>query len=835
MKRNKIAPIKNFAILILLLASSFLAFSQGLRFVGLEQDIEKRTSFDVFNGKSKIFKGELCMDFQVYMYPERDGRFGYLFRIIEDGSEKRIWNLSYNAEVNSDKVVMRFSEEGDRSLIIAEIGREDFPELKWVNISLDIKFKDNVVKLTIDGKEFEGAFSGDKSMLKADIIFGVNDYIIDVPSFALRNLSINDNSWSVSFPFNESKGENVHNSSRKVVGHVTNPQWMVRESLQWSHICSLSLDSHAGYGYDENAHRFYYFDKDSVYFFSAAENIVEKHACLNECPMNIGSGDNFLKEGKIVAYEPCGHFHSKRTSIATLDLETLQWEAITYNGIGKQAFHHTGFFNPVDSSYCMFGGYGNMMYNGEFFSISRNEPTWQRRWENCTDLHPRYFVASGTSGEKAYFFGGMGNSSGEQVVGRKYFYDFHCLDMRTGQMDLLWTLPQPEDNYVPVPKMVIDGEYAYVLCYPEYKSDSELSLHRMRLSDGDDTVLGSTVYICSDRLLTNAMLYLDQDMEKLYAVTQISKDDVSSKLDIYQINWPVMFDNDTYEDLRKGRVIRSSTVLLILLASVLIGHVFLYGRRRRKLEKSYVQAIARKEKKKLAPEDLIPNTIRLFGEFQVIDANGNNISNQINGQQRDILLLIAKYSTKEGISSERLSKIIWPDKEEDKVKNSRGVAINKLRASLSGVDGLSIVYENGSYKLVLDDITKCDFFEFYALTHENEPNIERILSITSRGKFISFSENEIFDTWKSSVEDKTVSILHEEARKRTLEKDWGTVMEIVDVLFSIDPLDEQALHFAIHCLKTLRHTEEARIRYADFKTEYRAVNGEEYNVPFIRL
>lgn len=447
---------------------------------------------------------------------------------------------------------------------------------------------------------------------------------------------------------------------------------------------------------------------------------------------------------------------------------------------------------------------------------------------------PRYFVSSGTDGENAYFFGGMGNSSGEQVVGRRYFYDFHRLDMRSGEMELLWTMPQPGENYVPIRSMVIEGGYAYVLCYPEYKSDSELTLHRMRLSDGEDTVLEDNVYICSDRLLTNAMLYIDKDLEKLFAVTQISRDDVSSKLDIYQINWPVVFDNQTYEDIRKGRMIRMCAVLLLLLLIAAVAAALLYRYRVGKLNDTYIKTIARREKNHAA-EQLIPNTIRLFGQFEIIDAAGHNISNLINGQQRDILLLIVKYSNRGGISSERLSKIIWPDKEEDKVKNSRGVAINKLRSSLSGVTGLSILYENGSYRLVTDDDLQCDYFEFYRLAHDGKPDLERILRVVSRGKFLGFTDNEIFDSWKSSVEDKTISLLHEEAQTRTEVKDWATVMEIVDALFLFDPLDEQALHFAIRCLKTLRHSEEARIRYADFANEYRVMNGEEYPVPFNRI
>ena len=124
--------IRRALAIISILASGLPASSQGLRFAGLEQDIEKRTSFDVFNGHSKVFRDEINLDFQVYMYPEINGRFGYFLRIIEDGAGKSVWNLSYSAEGHSGPVVMRFNEEGNESLIIARCERDEFPELKWM-------------------------------------------------------------------------------------------------------------------------------------------------------------------------------------------------------------------------------------------------------------------------------------------------------------------------------------------------------------------------------------------------------------------------------------------------------------------------------------------------------------------------------------------------------------------------------------------------------------------------------------------------------------------------------------------------------------------------------
>lgn len=808
------------------------ASAQGLKFSGLEQTIERRTSMDIFNGKSVRFDDFMDLGFQVYMFPEDNGRFGYFLRAKEAEEDGRIWNLSYDASLGKDNITIRLNEEGRLSIIKAEIPRKEMAELKWHNIRLHLDFKADKATLTVNGTSFEGDFTTRHNHIKADIIFGVCDYIIDVPSFAMRNLEISSSNMSCSFPFTESEGNTVHDSNGKATGRVTNPTWMIKDSSQWQKIKSLSLPSNAGSGYDETGHRFYYFDKDNILFYNLTQNKVETRQYANACPQDIGAGDNFTHGGKIILYEPSGHLTSKRNATAILQMDSLVWRPISNHGTGKQMFHHTGFINPGDSTYCIFGGYGNMMYNGDFYALERQTGRWTTRWEQSNIICPRYFVSSGVDGKYAYFFGGMGNESGEQVVGRKYFYDFHRLDLENGTFEKLWTLPTPENNYVPVQSMVIDGDYAYTLCYPEYLSDSYLTLHRFRISDGEDTVLGETIPICSDKLFTHARLYLDRELEMMFAITQTFTDDVSSTLDIYKINWPVIFESTSFEDIRKEKQIRFGIwAIILMLAGVSLAVVFVIHRRR-KIEESFMKVQNLRERKKMHADTKTGNSIKLFGQFEIIDNRGNDISNLINGQQRDIFLLIAKYSGNGGISSERLSKIIWPDKEDDKVKNSRGVAINKLRNSLSGVEGLRLVFHDGLYALEISAPASCDLFRFEKLTSENDPELDSLLDIAFRGKFLAFSDNPIFDTWKSKIDDKLSGILLGSIELCAKRKDYVSVVEISDVLLSIDPLDETALKYYIWAMKAMRHNEDALVRYSKFSTEYRNIHQEEFPLAF---
>ena len=83
-----------------------------------------------------------------------------------------------------------------------------------------------------------------------------------------------------------------------------------------------------------------------------------------------------------------------------------------------------------------------------------------------------------------YIYGGMGNESGEQIVGRQYFYDLHKVDLNNNTVSKLWEIPWNRENIVPVREMVIqDDSYFYTLCYPEHCSNTYLKLYRFAFKE----------------------------------------------------------------------------------------------------------------------------------------------------------------------------------------------------------------------------------------------------------------------------------------------------------------------------------------------------------------
>ena len=74
-----------------------------------------------------------------------------------------------------------------------------------------------------------------------------------------------------------------------------------------------------------------------------------------------------------------------------------------------------------------FGGFGDIYYSKELYVYNYNKNRLDSVVLKGDRIEPRYFSSMGyrKDDNSLYIYGGMGNESGEQIVGRQYFYDLH--------------------------------------------------------------------------------------------------------------------------------------------------------------------------------------------------------------------------------------------------------------------------------------------------------------------------------------------------------------------------------------------------------------------------
>lgn len=746
----------------------------GLKFHGSEQPINQRTSYNVFGDHTVEFSDGFNIEFDLSLYPTTE--IGYIIR-IKNKESNTIYNLFYDGQ--GDNFAFRFNEEGKNNLIVANMNKEELLNMHWFRMKISFNLKGDSINLTIHNRTFSTKAQALPDTYAPVILFGKSDHIIDVPSFAIKDLSIG-NTRKYFFALNESLGNVVHDVNGKAFGEVSNPEWQVNDAYHWRYKTSFQSRSVAGANYNPERKEIYYFNRDSLLIYNVRSGGKDIKVFKEKCPVSLTLGTNFIDaaHNRLYSYEayyaPPNDNYSGPT-VASLDLDTYQWTAENFEQLTSPLHHHGSYFNPSAGQYTLFGGFGKMSYSKEFFSYDLNKKDWSTQEGFTGDvISPRYFCSVGylEKTNSVYVFGGMGNESGEQAVGRKYYYDLYKIDLNTKHISKLWEIPWEQDNVVPVRGMVVlDDSSFYTLCYPEHFSESHLKLYQFSLKDGSYEIMGDSIPIYSDKITTNANLYYDSGLNSLYAVIQEFEDDISSDLKIYSLSFPPI----TAKELASYSKDKSDNTLaiIILSSSLAIGIAYVLYRKlksRHKYAEEDVPGVYTTdnttEKTDTNPgkteTPAKPNSIYLFGDFTVRDKKNRDITYMFSAQLKQIFCLILQYSaTEDGIASQRLSAILWPDKPADKVKNSRGVTINHLRKVLSELNGIELIYDKGYFKIAQTGEFYCDYTRCIQIisSHEVEKHRDELAEILSRGKFLQLSDHPLYQSFKEEMEKKLKPVL----------------------------------------------------------------------------
>lgn len=830
---------KSYCCLLLLLSVIPLhAQVGGLKFNGSERPIDQRTSYNVFGDKTIEFSDRFDIDFNISLYPTTE--FGYILR-IKNNDSNQIYNLHYDGQGND--LVFRLNEEGRSNLLSAHMDREELLNLHWFRMSIRFDLTADSIVLIVHKSAFSTGAPGLPDTYHPTILFGRSDHIIDVPSFAIRDLSVGHQD-KYAFELNESKGNAVHDVSGKAMGKVLNPEWLINDAYHWRPQTSFKSQSVAGANYNPEKKEIYYFNKDSLFIYNVRSEDLSIKVFEQDNPVRLKLGTNFVdtENNKLYSYEPYLEEYNGPT-VANLDLDTYQWTVEDSEQLISPLHHHAACFDPVARQYTIFGGFGRMSYSNDFYTFDINTHQWDTLKGFTGDfLSPRYFSSVGYSNEKnmLYIFGGMGNESGEQAVGRQYYYDLYKIDLNTKKISKLWEIRWNKDNMVPVRGMVlVDSTSFYTLCYPEHVSQSLLKLYKFSIKDGKYEVLGDSIPIRSDKIATNANLYYDSSLNKLFAFIQEFDDDIASELKVYSLTSPPI----TAEELASfSKDNNTNTLLAIILSGSLVTGIgyFLYKRiRSRKnvvdeegAEGEFIP-VGRTDSRSATPTR--PNSVYLFGEFTVFDRKHKNITYMFSAQLKQIFCLVLQYTTSEGgIASARLSSILWPDKPADKVKNSRNVTLNHLRKALGELDGIELVYDRGYFKIEQSPGFYCDYTRCIQIISANEEEKYRdeMVEILSRGKFLQLSDHELYDSFKEEMEKKLEPVLLIEMEKSFDAELYETTIAFAEAVSNIDPLNDTALAFQVRAMQRLKLNDEARVRYQAFVIEYKKAMGSDYPHPF---
>ena len=845
---------RRLCLLFLLTGMTLFAYSQGLLFQANDKEIKERTSLQIFQeGEIPCFTKNFQLSFELSI---RDfDTFGYVFLLKEDqGKTKYSFTYTY---LDGENSTFKFNTDGKENHYSLNL-RNDALAYQWIPVSFAFDLQQDVLTIRIGDNEKKITSLGLKDTFCPHLFFGRYDYILDMPTFAIRNLKLEgDRSHSYTFPLNENEGEEVHTSIGKVLGTVVNPVWLINGSYHWEKLFEYSFQTPSGITFEPDSQRLIIFSQDSLLTYNLLKRQPQKYSYSNKLPVKLQLATHFMNttDGKLYVYElnnlPLGD-----ATVAALDLNNQEWKQTGVAALPVQLHHHDGFWDETTGKYLVFGGFGNKRFNNTFLEYDIEGDRWDTLSYSGDRIIPRYFsgMAVNKNREHIYVFGGMGNESGEQSVGRNYLHDLYLLDRKQQSVRRLWQ--NASDHRLVVARDMIltpDEKYIYALCYPEYLSDTYLQLYRLTVDDGTMKALGDSIPMRSEEIMTNANLYYNSLTHEYYCTTTDFDKKGHTVIRTYVLSAPpVSLDEIRSYGSRSSLEIRWLWIMAGIGVLLLAGGVLFVRKKRGKQRNAVLESssvlmsppVGREPdksvqgKETLAKEDfesslVRPNAVYLFGPFTVIDRNGRDITHLFSSRLRQVFIYILLHSTHNGVLSASLNEVFWPDKPDDKVKNLKGVTINQIRKNLAELDGVELVHDKGYFRLVFTDCY-CDYFRFRTL--KNAEEVENELGILlMRGKFLDGMDAGMMDHFKQKVEEFLSSFLPLEIERLYQQHKYDAVIRFCNVLFRVDPVNELALAYGMHALNHTGSSQEAILQYSLFVREYRQMMNEEYSISYAEL
>lgn len=279
---------------------------------------------------------------------------------------------------------------------------------------------------------------------------------------------------------------------------------------------------------------------------------------------------------------------------------------------------------------------------------------------------------------------------------------------------------------------------------------------------------------------------------------------------------------------------------ILLAVFLLIGSYFYL--RRRKAKAPPKQA---KPAEKLTKPAQHQEKIYCFGGLKVINPEGVEVSQKFSPKikQLFILILLNSVNGQKGISTSKLSGILWPGMSTQNAKNTRGTNIQNLKAALASCPGIKLLYREKLWFMELSEHCYFDYVEVESQLNEleksagipSEEGLHKLLDILSRGTLFPNMSESWLDPYISKMSDRIIEMGMKLFESLDETKHAHQLFKLAEVVSLHDPLNEPALRKKLQLLTLQGKLSLAHTVYDQFAKVYREMYQESYPNDFKSL
>ena len=817
----------------------------GLSFIGNPEQINSRTSYQVFNKPIKSPKDSLVISFETALINIHD--IGHILTC--QSTKEEIFTLFVKRDFTDNKSLIFTLNFPHHNARIA-IPFDDYIKNinVWFNVIVCINKDNQQVTLHVNNKSETTSLTYTESNTeKINLHFGKYEHYLDVTPFCIKNLRINIDRRSYKFDLDETEGEVVHNNKGKSVGHVTNPNWLHNQHIKWVQMAAIDEDEIAAVYPDKNNRNLIFYTSNAIYRYNLfTDQLSTKTTERSECFDIIkGGGANYVT---VPGTDSAIIFNNKATPHSTAIVSYNEaTDKLTYeseNNLGHRYHHNSAFIDKKGQNIYQFGGYCQFHYYNTFRRMKRGEWEWNDIQFSGDTLIPRHYSAVTTdfseAKEDVYIFGGYGNETGLQEAGAIQLADLYKIDLQDMSIKKICDIKNGPEM-VPCRDLIRndDGTF-YTLMYAHHIPQSTTRLYKIDPFSGTMLPYSDTIEFLSFKISTQVHLFENKKAASLICVIQEFTKPDQSTIKIYKLRTPVFpFQQKTINNHPHKSINITIFIILLLLISAVI--IVLSIKRRHQIKKTNNQHLNSIDKsndeniiistKEIDNDDVIDevhkNTIYILGDFTVFDKNGSDITYLFSAKIRQLLMLILMFTyrkTSKGITAKEISSIIWPEKDYAQSKNIRGVTIKNLRDALSTVDGIKLVSTNGKWNLEIDEnICHCDFLQIIDADIseiDNYDDIRPYMHLLRRGSLLMSEHYDWLDIFKSEYEEIILNNFGTKMRSSFNEGQYLISYKISQVLLTLDTLNEDIMKIEINSLIRMGDPIKAKIKFRQFSINY---------------
>lgn len=836
---------------VLVFGGGLQAFSQthGLQFYSYEVVPEKRTSLNLTPVEPICFKNTSDISFDISFRPNMETYFGFVLRMVS--SDNQNIDIVYNQKLLQFNFVI--GETFSFPFAIDSLHLYG----NWSNMKIRMNEKDKSIAFFLNDKEIckkENAFKG---TLCCRIYFGLNDCVgfqtRDIPPMRIKDILIAENGKpKFSYPLSESEGDETKNiiSGGKIA--VKNPLWIKPLHQQWEEVLSITTTGRSSFAFSNKDEKLYIAGSDSVYTFSIKNSTITRNAVVG--------GNGIMPAGNQSIVNSINNklfnFDVDDKLAREYDTATKQWSQ-NFNRLALTEFWQANkFISPADTCLYIVGGYGQLRYKNLIQRYHISIGAWDTIHATGDFFMPRYLAASGLNraGDTAYIIGGYGSNTGDQTINPRHTYDILAYSIRDKSIQSLTHFEEPKKQFCFANSLIVEhgSNNYYALTYPNDRFNSSLQLIKGNLHSSEYELMADSIPYSFYDIESFADLYYDSLSKKMIAVTLLLQKNNTTLVKAYTLDFPPNTMEMALPEHANSNIWKYIIVTGLL---VVFGGIFISRR------KQNAKPIANKAQEKVIVEPSVPlvvqnsviepsiqsppykefSSVFLFGQFEIFDKDGHDITQQFTPLLKEIFLLILIHTYKDGkgISSEKLFEIMWSDKPVKDARNNYSVNSVKLKPILEKIGDCHIERDAGKLKLEIKNNTvSVDYKRFMELINQrpiSRNNIIALVGLLQRGSFLNQSHYHWLDDIKSEVSGLIIDALLQFLSTTRIETDAEIIIKTANVIFYSDQLNEEALIYKCRSLIFLGRHGLAKDAYTRFAKEYFDTYGQHFDKSFAQV